>query len=715
MKRYISLILWIVLSASSVFAQKKQISLEDIWQTYAFFPQYVESFSSMNDGMHYSILENGEINQYAYESGEKTATLLGSNQLKDLNINGYQFSNDENKVLFSTDVEQIYRYSTQENNYIFNRADGKITPLSDGGKQRYATFSPQGDKVAFVRNNNLYIKDLNTQQENAITKDGKVNEIINGATDWVYEEEFAFDKAFFWSPDGSKIAFYRFDESKVKEFTMELYKNEVYPELVKFKYPKAGEENAKVTLHLYDLATQQIQKIDLGQYEYIPRVKWTNTTEFLSAITLNRHQNDLKLYLINTANNNAKVILNETSDTYIDITDDLTFLPDNKTFVWTSDKSGYNHLYTYNMDGKDENQITRGNWEVTKFYGVDDNNTLYFQVARTSPINREVYAYELKKNTLRQLPLKEGYNEAQFSKGMKYYINTHQEANQPPKVALYNMEGKELRVMVDNAALAEKLGEYDLGKKEFFTLPSPNGEDLNAWMIKPANFDANKKYPVLMFVYGGPSSQTVENTWDPFNDMWYQMLAQKGYIIVSVDNHGTGARGAKFKKMTYKELGKIEAEDQIAAAKQLSRRAYIDGSRIGIWGWSYGGYLSSLCMFKGKGVFKTGIAVAPVSNWKFYDSIYTERYMQTPQENSGYDENSPISHVDGLKGNYLLVHGTADDNVHFQNSVELVAALQKAGKQFDLMIYPNKNHGIYGGNTRLHLYQLMTDYLLENL
>ncbi|MFH1320899.1 MAG: DPP IV N-terminal domain-containing protein [Bacteroidota bacterium] len=720
-----------LLSCQIIYPQqrdtKKEITLEDIWQNNTFQQKTILGVRSMKDGIHYTTLarEKGTsyIIKYKYETGEVSDTILRSEWLvvgetKDtISIDDYQFSSDENKILIATEIEHIYRHSTREKNYVWDRMNKKLTLLSDGSKQRYATFSPSGSKAAFVRENNLFLKDLGTGREIQITKDGIYNQIINGATDWVYEEEFSFDKAFFWSPDGSKIAYYRFDESNVKEFSMVMY-GTLYPENYKFKYPKAGEENAKVTIHIYDLINESTITADLGSdFEYIPRIKWTKDPDFLSIQRMNRHQNKLELLLANTSTGGTKTILTEESDTYIDITDDLTFLDDKKHFIRTSESDGYNHIYLYDLKGKLMHQITKGNRDVIKFKGIDEHTkTLFYISAGSSPMARDIYSIKIDGKGKKKLSDKKGQNDAQFSKGFKYYINNHSDANTPAFITLHNAAGKQIRILEDNGNLKETLKQYLISKKEFFNFKTSEGIELNGWMIKPSNFDSTKKHPVMMYVYGGPGAQTVRDSWNQNNYLWHQMLAQKGCIIVSVDNRGTEARGADFKKCTYKELGKLETIDQIEVVKYLRTLPYVDKQRFGIWGWSYGGYLTSLCLTKGADYFKLGIAVAPSTSWRFYDTIYTERYMQTPQENpDGYDDNSPVNHVEKLKGKYLIIHGTADDNVHYQNTIEMVSALVKANKQFDLFVYPDKNHGIYGGNTRLHLYTKMTNFILDNL
>ena len=727
---------------------KRNFTLEEIWKENKFKAETVDGLISMKDGIHYTSLEsNGTENfivKYSYKTGKATDTLVKQNELipegkeNPIEIESYQFSADETRVLISSETESIYRHSTRELYFVYDFKTEKLSPLTET-KVRLAEFSPEGNKVAFVNENNLFVKDLISGTETAVTKDGKWNETINGATDWVYEEEFSFDKAFFWSPDGKKIAFYRFDESRVKEFSLEKY-GSLYPAQYRYKYPKAGEENAKVSIRIFDIETLKSIPVEGAQTtaglaggteetEYIPRIKWTQDPGLLSVQKMNRHQNKLDLLLADASTGKTKTILSETSLTYIGISNDLTFFDDKKHFIWTSEKSGFNHIYLYETNGKLIRQITNGNWDVSDFKGVDEKNqTLFYISSEESPIVRKLYSIKIDGTGKKTLTGKNGFNEASFSGQFQYYINYFSDAYTPYQITLNDASGKEIRVIKDNRTLKDTLGLYTITIKEFFKFTPKSAEgaktsesySLNGWMIKPANFDSSKKYPVLMYVYGGPGIQTVENKWGGGNELWYQYLSQKGYIIVSVDNRGTGARGAEFKKCTYKELGKLETIDQVEAAKFLGSLSFVDKSRIGIQGWSYGGYLSSLCITKGnsikEGVFKMAIAVAPVTNWRFYDSIYTERYMQTPQENpNGYDDNSPINHVDELKGKYLLVHGTADDNVHFQNSVEMVNALVNANKQFDLFYYPDKNHGIYGGNTRLHLYTKMTNFILENL
>ena len=707
--------------AQCVFAQEKMIQLEDIWASRTFSPEWVWGINSMNDGVHYSSLNYGEnnvyITQYSYETGDSISTIVDSKDLDGISFSDYSFSEDEKKVLLPTETESIYRYSTRSNYYVYDR-ETKIAEELSEGKQRLAQFSPDASKVAFVKENNIFIKDIINNTELQVTFDGEINKIINGATDWVYEEEFAFDNGMQWNASGNKIAYYRFDEEKVPEFSMDLF-TDLYPSQSQFKYPKAGETNSTIELFIYDLDSNKTTKANINTEEefYIPRIKWTLDENVLSVQRMNRHQNQLDFILVDAKDGSSQTIFTENDAAYIDVTDNLTFLNDGKYFIWTSEKSGYNHIYLYNLKGKQVRQITKGNYDVTDFYGIDEsNNTVYFASSERSPMHRDVYAIQLNGKNKKTLTNKIGTNSATFSTNYKYFINQYSNANTPYYFSLYDAKGNEVRILKDNINLNNSLAEYALSQKEFFNFKTTEGIDLNGWMMKPHNFDETKQYPVFMYLYGGPGSQQVTDSWGGSNFLWYQMLTQQGYIVACVDNRGTGARGSEFKKCTYQQLGKLETEDQIEANRYLANLPYVDGSRIGIFGWSYGGYMSSLCLLKGADEFKMAIAVAPVTNWRYYDSIYTERYMRTPQENaSGYDDNSPINHVEKLKGKYLLVHGSADDNVHYQNTMEMTNALVNANKQFDLFIYPNKNHGIYGGYTRLHLFTKMTNFIKENL
>ena len=708
-------------SSSNHSTGTKNITLEEIWDG-TFSTDRMNSLNSMN-GDFYTLLNYNEeskstsVDKYSYATLEKVATIVDSKTLKNFpspSFSSYSFNNDESKLLLGFNFNQIYRRSYTGTYYVYDIASKKLSLV--GKEIQEPTFSPDSKKVAYAKDNNIYIKNLSNNRVTKVTRDGKKNHVINGICDWVYEEEFSFVRAFEWSKDSKYLAFLRFDETRVNEFSMDMVGNDLYPTQQKFKYPKAGEKNAIVTLHMYNINGRITKKIALGDYEYIPRIKWSNKNHVLVATTLNRHQNSLKLHNVNALRSSSSVLLNETDKAYVDIHDNLTFLNDN-SFIWTSEKGGYNHIYHYGENGKLINQITKGDWEVTNYYGFNkEKNTIYYQSVENGSINRGVYSINLDGSSKKVLSNPFGTNAASFSKNMHYFINTFSDANTPTVYSLYNGEGNLLKTIKDNKELKEKIADYKMSSKEFTTI-NVNGNDLNMWMIKPADFDADKKYPMLMFQYSGPGSQQVSNRWNGSNDYWHQMLAQQGYVVVCVDGRGTGFKGADFKKSTYLNLVKYETEDQIAAAKQLATRPYIDENNIGIWGWSFGGHMSTNCLLKGGDIFKTAIAVAPVTSWRFYDTVYTERFMRTPQENpGGYDDNSPINYADKLDGNYLLVHGSGDDNVHVQNSMRMINALVKANKPFDMAIYPDRTHGIYKGqNTRLHLYQKMTTFIHDNL
>jgi dipeptidyl-peptidase-4 len=714
-------------SSLSVVAQKKNVSLDEVWSKFAFLQKQVRSINWMKDGSFYSALENGRIVKHQVTDGAAVETLFDEgvsveNLGQKITIADYTLSSNEQKILIETDPEQIYRRSSRAENFVYDIKSKKLVKLSAGGKQSFATFSPDGTKIAFVRQNNLFMVDLNTMAERQITTDGKWNNIINGMCDWVYEEEFSFAKAFFWSPDSRKIAFYTFDESKVPEYNMQMW-GKLYPTDYRYKYPKAGEPNSAVSISVYNLVDTKTVKMDLGKETdlYIPRIRWTINTNVLSISRLNRYQNKMELIHADAFTGKTTTILIEESRTYVDVEnfgDDLTYLADGKSFIMSSEKDGYKHLYQYDMLGREVRKITSGNWEVDNFYGIDEStNTLYFTSTEIASIERHLYSISLDGKVKKKLSAERGMNSANFSPDFKYFILNNSASNSPLKVSLYRSANTQLiKVLEDNADLRARLTGYNISPKEFTVIKTADGVELNSWMIKPTNFDPNKKYPLLMFVYGAPGSQQVLNQYDGANFYWYQILAQKGYIVACVDNRGTGGRGSEFKKCTYLNLGKLEVHDQIEAAKYFGKLPFIDAARIGIQGWSYGGFMASNCLFQGADVFKAAIAVAPVTNWRYYDTVYTERFLRTPQENpSGYDDNSPVTHAKNLKGNFLLVHGTGDDNVHFQNAVALEDALIKNNKQFQSFYYPNKNHGIAGGNTRLHLYTMMTNFLEKNL
>ncbi|KDN54795.1 S9 family peptidase [Flavobacterium seoulense] len=711
------------LLTASVFAQQK-ITVESIYRG-AFRTQDMDELHLLKKSNQYTVLnynqatQSTQIDLFDFATLQKTATIIDSKDHKDLaGIDSYTFDSDEKKLLLASNSTPIYRHSFTANYYLYDISKKKLTELFNFQIQE-PTFSPDGKKIAFAGENNLYVYDIESKTTIQVTNDGKKNAIINGICDWVYEEEFSFVRAFDWSADSKKIAYIRFDESQVPEFSMTVFNKELYPSVNTFKYPKAGEKNSEVSLHLFDVVSKNTKAVDLSNYNdfYIPRIKWTNDANVLSVQVLNRHQDNLDLLFIDGNSGAKKVILNEKDKAYVDVTDNLTFLKDN-SFIWTSEKDGFNHIYHYDKTGKLKNQVTKGNWEMTKFYGLDEKtNTVFYQSTENGSINRGVYKINLKGNNKVALSANSGTNEAAFSPNFDYYIRTFSSVNQATTYTLNEVKsGKELKVIENNAALSTSLKEYNLPAKEFFVLKTVKGHELNAWIIKPKDFDASKKYPVFMTQYSGPGSQQVANQWNTLDDYWNFMLSQKGYIVVCVDGRGTGFKGAEFKKVTQLQLGKYEVEDQIDAAKVIGNYPYVDKSRIGIFGWSYGGFMAANCILKGNDIFKMAIAVAPVTNWRFYDSVYTERYLHTPQENpGGYDDNSPINFAKQLKGKFLLIHGSADDNVHLQNSMEMMNALIQNNKQFDSQIYPDCNHGIYGGMTRIQLFNKMTNFINENL
>ena len=721
--------LLILPAARAQFGQQPgQISLERIWLFYEFYPRYPSAFRWMEDDRYYSVLEEGQgIDRYQVEAEKKEDRLLDFSRLElegvdPSDIDSYEFSAGETRVLLKAQSEAIYRRSSREICLVATRGASAVTLLHGGAKLTNAAFSPDGSKVAYVFENNLYYTDLATGREVQVTQDGALNAIINGLTDWVYEEEFAFVDGFKWSPDGARLAFYRFDEREVPEFSMDLF-GSLYPRQQVFKYPKAGEANAVVSIHIYDLAARSTVMVDVGEEtdQYIPRIRWTQSPDRLAVMRLNRLQNQLDILIAEAGTGSTQVLLTETSDTYLrEPTDDMWHFLENGDLLWLSERSGYAHLYRYDAAGNLDKALTKGDWEIDEVVGVDEaNGYIFYTSTEASPLERHLYRVTLEGKKKKRLTETEGTHEITASTSFRYFVDSYSTPTQVPVTQLCDDKGATLKVLEANENLGRRVAKLDISAPTFFDFETSEGVTLNGWMIKPQDFDPNQQYPVLMFVYGGPGSQEVLHAWghgDAFNYMWFQMLAQRGYIVACVDGRGTGGRGRDFRAATYADLGNLETKDQIEAARWLGQQPYIDAARIGIWGWSYGGYMTALCLTKGEGLFKAGIAVAPVTNWRFYDTIYTERYLKTPQLNpAGYDENSPLNFAGDLKGSFLLVHGTGDDNVHVQNSYELVDALVASNKQFEMFFYPNRNHGIYGGSTRYHLYTKMTDFILRNL
>ncbi|MBI9066495.1 MAG: S9 family peptidase [Salinivirgaceae bacterium] len=731
MKRVFFLSLFAVISFC-LFAQenvKKDITVADLYKTYTYYAKSVDGLTSMNDGLHYSALVGDSvIVKYSYKTGKAIENMV---DVKDFGIpeikaiSNYEFNADESKIIFYVNRTRIYRRSFTANFYVWDIATKTLFPVSEEGTQRLATLSRDGIKVAFVRNNNLFISELATGKETQLTTDGEWNKIINGAPDWVYEEEFEYNQAFDWSPDGKYLAYCKFDESQVPMFNMTVFKgmyptyenNALYPENRAFKYPKAGDDNSIVTVHSYNVETGKTVSVNIGEEsdQYIPRLKWSPNGK-LVLYRENRLQNKLEFLYANPENGESNVFYSEENERYIDekYFDNLTFLNEGKQFIYTSERSGYVHLYLHNADGSLLKQITNGDWDVAEYLGYDAKKSLvYYQSAQPTPMQRSIYMVKSDGSGLKKLSTKDGSNDAVFSSGFKYFVNYYSNTSTPTIVTLNEAKGKQIRVLEDNTALNKKLESANFSPKEFFSFTSDEGVQLNGWMVKPVDFNTSKEYPVLMTQYSGPNSQEVK---DSYGVGWEQVLAANGYIVACVDGRGTGSRGEDFRKITYLQLGKYETLDQIATAKYLGSLAYIDAGRIGIWGWSYGGFMTLNCMTQGADFFKAGIAVAPVTNWRYYDNIYTERFMRTPQENAaGYDDNSPINHVDKLKGKLLIVHGTADDNVHMQNSLEISEAFVQADKQFEMFYYTNRNHSIYGGNTRYHLFIKMLNFVKDNL
>ena len=715
------------------YSQEKQpLTLEDVFEKGVLQPQTVANIQWMDGGRYYTTLVQNEetgythILRYATTTGNLVDTLVNGTQLipegasQALKIDEYTLSPDENQVLLATETEPIYRRSTRATYYLYSLSDSSLQRLTDGDKQSYATFSPDGQRVAFVRDNNLYYVTLADRSVTAVTDDGRTNQFIHGSTDWVYEEEFGFAKAFYWSPQGNQLAYLTFDESAVKEYDMQVWGG-LYPQDYTFKYPKAGEQNSVVGASVYHLEDGKTVRVDVGTDTdiYLPRVQWASDS-VLSLIRMNRLQNQLTLLHANPHTGTTQAVLTETSDTYVDVefTDELTYLKDGQRFIFTSERTGYKHAYLYRMDGTLIRPITQGNWEMSSLLGVDEErDLLYYLSTEESPLQRQLYVINLKGKQKRQLSEEPGTHEVEFSPDLSYYLDTYSSIEHPPVVRLHQApSGKVVRTLEDNQALQEQLTNYTLGTYEFITVPIADTLSLNGYLIKPHDFDSTKQYPLLMYVYGGPGSQLVTNEWMGSREAWFYILAERGYLVACVDNRGTGGRGRDFSHITYGQLGKYEVEDQLASARYLGDLPYVDESRIGIWGWSYGGYMTALSLFLGSDVFKAGIAVAPVTNWRFYDTIYTERYLQTPQLNpEGYDQYSPLTHAGKLEDAFLLIHGTGDDNVHFQNAVALQDALIAADKQFESFYYPNRAHSIAGGNTRLHLFRMMTDFLERSL
>lgn len=720
-----------LLFAIPVFAiSQKQITLEDIYKKGTFKAEGVAGFNSMKDGKFYVELTQEGIVKKSFATGETIATLIKNEDVKnekgkELGLYDIEWSDDESKILIFNERENVYRRSSKAIVYVYDLATKK-TVLLDKEKVLHATLSPNAKQVAFVKNNNLYVKNLTTNKTTAITTDGKWNSVINGNCDWVYEEEFGFTRAFEWSKNSENIAFYRFDESKVKTYQFAIY-DSLYPTQYSYKYPKAGESNSVVDIYVYNTTSNKKIKVDIGSAKdiYIPRIKWIAGTNNLCVYWLNRLQNNFKLLKANAATGATTTFYEETNKYYVDINDNIYFFEDGNRFILTSEREGMNDLYLCNIKTGERKRLINEDFEVVELYGVNEKQGRVFYSLAYETSNRMPFVYNLNTGKTEGLASKVGTHRISFNNDFSYFLDNYSDAYFPPIVALKQTDSAlndgtnwtyKGNILKDNAALRKKVYEdYQLPLPTFQKFKNKAGVELCSWMLKPKDFDNSKKYPVLFCNYGGPGSQQVANKWGAVS-MWHQYLAQQGYIVVCVDNTGTGYRGEEFKKKTYLQLGKYEIEDQIDVAKYLATLPYVDANRIGHWGWSFGGFMSSLAISKGADVFKTAIAVAPVTNWRYYDNIYTERFMRTPQENAkGYDENSPTNFVKNIKGKFLIIHGTADDNVHFQNSAMMVNEMIKNNIEFESGYYPNRNHGISGDNATFHIYSKMTKFILGNL
>ncbi|MBO9693825.1 S9 family peptidase [Chryseobacterium sp.] len=706
--------LLLTLTVAAVFQNlsAQEITLDKIYSGY-YRGKGIAGITSMKNGENYLVIEPSGIAKYSYKTSQKEENLV------DGKFESYIFSEDESKILLQVGSQPIYRHSFLGKFDVKDLKSGKVTSLNEGKPVQEPTFSPDATKVAFISENNLFYQDLSSGKITQITTDGKKNSILNGLADWVYEEEFGHARQYEWTKNSDAIVFVKSDESQVPEIYIPIYGKTLYPAEMRYKYPKAGEKNSVVSAQLYRLDNGKTMQLNLGSFKnyYIPNVFQTAKPDEIVLITSERIQNASDILKVNTKTGAVQKLFTETDDKWID-TDSptLEFLEDD-SFLWASERDGNRHLYWYDKDGKLKKQVTKGNWEVTDYYGFNPKSKeIYVQTTEKGSINKVVSKVNIENGKAQLISNPEGNNSANFSKNYNYFIETSSTAARPYTYVLKDGNGKTVKELQNNNEQLQKLKADNFVEKEFITIPNAVGDQMNAWIMKPKNFDPNKKYPLFMFQYSGPGSQQVTNSWDNGNAMWFNHLVQKGYIVACVDGRGTGYKGAKYKKVTYMNLGKYEIEDQITAAKWFGNQSYIDKNRIGMFGWSFGGYMTSLAMTKGADVFKMGIAVAPVTNWRYYDSVYTERFMRTPQENpDGYDKNSPTEYANLLKGKFLLIHGTADDNVHFQNSMEFSEALIQNKKQFDFMAYPDKNHGIYGGQTRPQLYQKMTDFILNNL
>lgn len=721
-----------LLTVSGVMASG-DLSLKEIADG-KFRPQTLSAVTPLADGNYAQISEDGKkIVKYSYKTGKQIGVLFNVDDTQGSKINGfdgYIVSPDGSKLLIQTKTKPVYRRSFTAVYYIYTIASRKLTPLSDYGPQQVPTWSPDGHQIAFVRENNIYlVKLLYDNAESQVTKDGKFNSVINGIPDWVNEEEFGFNKALTFTADGTMICWIKYDESNVKTYSLQLFKGAcperdeyaTYPGLYSYKYPKAGEQNSTVTAWSYDIKSHQTRKlgVPIDADGYMPRIKATDDPSKVIVYTMNRHQDILNIYTVNPRSTVSHLIIKESVAKYVkeEAMEGVTVIGNN--ILMPSDRDGYMHLYLYNMNGQLLRKVIGGQYDITNVYGYDSTTgDIYYQAAVLNPQDRQIMVCH-KNGRIERLTEKEGFNSAIFSKDFKYFINVWSDRNTPYITTLRNSKGNVESTLMDNKALERTLNQYSLGTKETFTFTTSEGVKLNGWMVKPAGFDASRKYPVIMFQYSGPGNQQVLNSWSAGSmgqgGIFDQYLAQKGFIVVCVDGRGTGGRGSEFEKCTYLKLGDLESKDQVETALWLGKQSFVDKDRIGIWGWSYGGFNTLMSMSEGRGVFRAGVAVAPPTSYRFYDTVYTERYMRTPNENkAGYDDN-PITRASKLHGSLLICHGLADDNVHPQNTFEYAEALVQAGKDFKMNVYTNRNHSIFGGNTRNHLLRQITEFFIEKM
>ncbi len=712
----------VALSIASFSVSAQQYGLREIVDG-VYSADGVAPMVSSDDGMHYYQMNDMDnaVLKFEYATGNIVDTLFSTKTARNCTFDSFQgflVSSDEFRVVVYRDKEQIYRHSFKANYYYHDVRRNLVRKLSENdSKQMIPTFSPDGKMLAYVIDNDIWLSKFDFDTELRVTKDGELNKIINGATDWVYEEEFATTSLMEFSPDNQLLAFVKTDETEVKEFSFQTFETKLYPGSYTYKYPKAGEENSKVACYVYDINAQTTRKMDvpLDDDGYMPRITFTTDASQLAVMTLNRNQNRFDMYFTNPRSTVSKLILRDENKYYIDsdFLNSIHFLPSQFTYISESD--GYSHIYIYGIAGALQKQLTKGKFDVTSLLAVDaESGAVFYQAANESPLQRSVYKTTIDKGVTTKLSVNSGYNTAKFSNNGKYYIHNWSNTVTPSLITMHDSNGKLLRTLQTNEAVAQKVARANFPTKEFITVPSADGlTQLNGWMIKPSTFDANRKYPIVMVQYSGPNSQQVL---DRYGIDWYYALAQEGYIIASVDGRGTGARGEAFRKQTYLNLGITESDDQIAAANYFATLPFVDGNRIGIWGWSYGGYNVLMSMSRANGAFKTGVAIAPVTDWRFYDTVYTERFMRTPQQNkTGYDNASALTLAHKLEGNLLLIHGTTDDNVHIQHTMEYARSLIQANKHFDMFVFPDKNHFISGGNSRMYLYNKVIDYFKSNL